>query len=115
MRICGYSVMSNHWHLLLRPYHDGDLSEFMRWLTVTHTMRYHYSHGTAGTGHVYQGRFKSFPIQHGQHLLSVLRYIEANPVRTNVDATAKSLKTVAKTASTLQNRGGKELLTLASM
>jgi REP-associated tyrosine transposase len=84
MRICGYSIMSNHWHLLLRPYHDGDLSEFMRWLTVTHTMRYHYSHGTAGTGHVYQGRFKSFPIQHGQHLLSVLRYIEANPVRANV-------------------------------
>jgi putative transposase len=80
MRICGYCIMGNHWHLLLYPYEDGDLSEFMRWLTVTHTMRYHYSHGTAGTGHLYQGRFKSFPVQADYHLIKVLRYIEANPL-----------------------------------
>jgi putative transposase len=81
INIYGWCIMSNHWHLLLEPRGDGDLSEFMRWLGVTHTMRYHYSHGTAGTGHIYQGRFKSFPVQGGPHLLSVLRYIEANPVR----------------------------------
>ncbi len=87
MRICGYCVMGNHWHLLLHPREDGDLSEFMRWVGVTHTMRYHYSHGTAGTGHVYQGRFKSFPVQGDGHLLTVLRYIEANPLRAElVDA-----------------------------
>ena len=63
MRTVGYCVMPNHWHLLLWPRGDGDLSEFMRWLTVTHTQRWHAGHGTAGTGHVYQGRFKSFPVQ----------------------------------------------------
>ena len=84
MRICGYCIMSNHWHLLLHPCDEGDLSEFMRWLTVTHTMRYHYSHGTAGTGHIYQGRFKSFPVQGNSHLISVLRYIEANPIRAKI-------------------------------
>lgn len=89
MRICGYCIMPNHWHLLLRPYNDNDLSEFMRWLTVTHTMRHHYAHGTAGTGHLYQGRFKSFPIQQSGHLLKVLRYIEANPLRANLATDAR--------------------------
>ena len=83
MRIYGYCIMGNHWHLLLHPFHDGDLSEFMRWLSVTHTMRYHYSHGTAGTGHIYQGCFKSFPLQ-STHLTRTLRYIEANPVRAEI-------------------------------
>lgn len=84
MRICGYCIMPNHWHLLLQPYEDGDLSAFMQWLTVTHTMRHHYSHGTAGTGHLYQGRFKSFPVQADFHLLKVLKYIEANPVAAEI-------------------------------
>ena len=81
MRLCGYCIMSNHWHFLLWPHRDGDLSEFMRWLTLTHTQRYHASHGTLGIGHLYQGRFKSFPVQDDSHYLTVLRYIEANPLR----------------------------------
>jgi len=96
MRMVGYCVMPNHWHLVLWPREDGDLSEFVRWLTMTHTQRWHAAHGTAGSGHVYQGRFKSFPIQQarppahkramgmlegGDAVLSVLRYVERNPVR----------------------------------
>ncbi len=81
MRLCGYCIMGNHWHMLLWPFHDGDVSEFMRWVTLTHTQRWHAAHGTAGIGHVYQGRFKSFPVQSGGHYLTVLRYIESNPLR----------------------------------
>lgn len=81
MRLCGYCIMGNHWHLLLWSRADGDLSEFMRWITVTHTNRWHAAHNTVGMGHVYQGRFKSFPLKDDQHYLSVLRYIEANPFR----------------------------------
>jgi putative transposase len=81
MRLCGYCIMGNHWHLLLWPRGDDDLSLFMRWVTLTHTQRYHASHGTVGIGHLYQGRFKSFPVQSDPHYLSVLRYIEANPLR----------------------------------
>jgi len=84
MRICGYCIMGNHWHLLLWPRGDGDLSEYMRWVTLTHTQRYHGSHGTAGMGHLYQGRYKSFPVQNDGHYLTVLRYIEANPLRAEV-------------------------------
>ncbi len=84
MRLCGYCIMSNHWHFLLWPHGDGDLSEFMRWLTLTHTQRYHSSHGTLGIGHLYQGRFKSFPVQQDSYYLTVLRYIEANPLRAGI-------------------------------
>ena len=81
MRLCGYCLMGNHWHLLLWPGNDGDLSNFMRWITLTHTQRYHTSHGTIGIGHLYQGRFKSFPVQNNTYYLTVMRYIEANPLR----------------------------------
>ena len=81
IRLLGYCLMPNHWHLLLWPAHDGDLSEFMRWLTVTHTQRYHAHYHTSGEGPLYQGRFKSFPIQEDEHFLTVLRYVERNPLR----------------------------------
>jgi putative transposase len=76
--------MPNHWHLVLRPHADGTLSDFVRWLTVTHTQRYHAAHRTGGTGPLYQGRFKSFPVQDDGHLLSLIRYVERNPVRANL-------------------------------
>src|SRR5208282_6700840 len=68
MRVLAWCAMPSHWHFVLWPRGDGDLSEFMRWLTVTHTQRWHASHHTSGTGPLYQGRFKSFPIQEDAHL-----------------------------------------------
>ena len=62
--------MPNHWHIVLQPTEDGGMSDFLRWVTLTHTQRYHAHYGTSGQGHVYQGRFKSFPIQDDDHFLS---------------------------------------------
>jgi putative transposase len=73
--------MPNHWHLLLWPQHDGDLSRFMAWITLTHTQRWHAHRGSAGEGHLYQGRFKSFPVQEDDHYYSVCRYAERNALR----------------------------------
>ena len=84
MRVLAWCVLSNHWHFVLWPQGDDDLSEFMRWLTVTHTQRWHAAHRTSGTGPLYQGRFKSFPIQEDDHLLTVLRYVERNPLRAKI-------------------------------
>jgi putative transposase len=81
MRTIAYCVMPNHWHFVLWPYRDGDLSEFVRWLTVTHTQRWHVAHDTVGTGHLYQGRFKSFPVESDEHLLTVCRYVERNALQ----------------------------------
>jgi len=90
MRVLAFCCMPNHWHLVLWPYHDGDLSEFLRWLTVTHTQRWHAHRHTAGTGPLYQGRFKSFPIQEDDHFLAVCRYVERNPVRANLVSAAET-------------------------
>lgn len=83
LRILGYTLMSNHWHFVVWPRQGQhqQVSEFFRWLTVTHSQRFHAHHGTAGMGHVYQGRFKSFPVASDEHLLTLLRYVERNPLR----------------------------------
>lgn len=81
MRTLAYCVMPNHWHLVLYPRGDGDLSRFMAWLTLTHTQRWHAWHGSTGTGALYQGRFKAFPVQADEHLLTVCRYVERNALR----------------------------------
>lgn len=81
-QLFGYCLMSNHFHLLLRPTGDSTISRIMQSLTVSHTQRYHRHHGSAG--HVWQGRFKSPVIQNDEHLLTVLRYIEANPIRAKI-------------------------------
>ena len=78
MPLLAYCLMPNHFHLLLWPHADGDLSNFMRWLTMTHTQRWHGHRRTAGAGHLYQGRFKSFPVQSDEHFLTVCRYVERN-------------------------------------
>lgn len=80
MRILAYSLMPNHFHLVLSPREDGDLSDFMKRITVTHTQRHRVITGTVGEGPLYQGRYKSFLIQDDNHLLTVLRYVERNPL-----------------------------------
>ena len=84
MRILAYAIMPNHWHLLLYPVADGDLSRCMQWLGNTHTRRFHTETKTIGTGHLYQGRYKSFLVEDNAHLLTVLKYTERNPVRANL-------------------------------
>jgi putative transposase len=81
MRLLAYCVMPNHWHLVLWPRKDGELSRFTGWLTLTHTQRWHAHRHSAGSGHVYQGRFKSFPIQADDHFYTVCRYVERNALR----------------------------------
>jgi len=79
MRVTGYCLMPNHFHLLLWPHQDGDLSRWVQWVSTVHVRRYHLQH--AGVGQVWQSRFKAFPIQRGDHYLAALRYVEGNPLR----------------------------------
>ena len=81
IRILGYCVMPNHWHFVLWPKRDNDMTSFLRWLTHTHTMRWHVHYHTVGTGHLYQGRFKAFPVQQDEHLYTLIRYVERNALR----------------------------------
>jgi len=78
MRLLAYCVMPNHWHLVVHPKQDGDLSKFMGWLSNTHTRRWHTNKNTIGQGHLYQGRYKSFLCQQDDHFITLVRYVERN-------------------------------------
>jgi len=80
-RLQNVPVMPNHWHLVVWPREDGDLSAFVGWLTLTHTQRWHAHRHSVGLGHVYQGRFKSFLVESDEHLWTVCRYVERNALR----------------------------------
>jgi len=84
VKIYAYCIMPNHWHLVVSPEEDGEMSRFMQWLTLTHTQRYHVFHKTIGFGHLYQGRYKSFPVQTNESFSQLVRYVERNPVRANL-------------------------------
>ena len=84
MRICCYCLMPNHWHHVLWPERDGDLASFMQRLTVTHVTRWQRNRKCVGEGHVYQGRFKSFPVASDEYFYQVARYVERNGLRANL-------------------------------
>ncbi|MBI2474793.1 MAG: transposase [Candidatus Taylorbacteria bacterium] len=81
MRVLSYCIMPNHWHIVLYPKNDSDLSKFMMWLTTTHVRQTRVKTNSVGSGHIYQGSYKSFPIENDNHLLTVIRYVEQNPLR----------------------------------
>ena len=81
MRICAYCLMPNHWHFVLWPENDGDLARFMQRLTITHVARWQEHKHEVGSGHVYQGRYKSFPVESDEYFYQVARYVERNALR----------------------------------
>ena len=81
MRICSYCLMSNPWHFVLWPERDGDLGAFMQKLTITHVRNWQENRRRVGYGHLYQGRYKSFPVESDDHFYQVVRYVERNALR----------------------------------
>jgi putative transposase len=79
LSILGYCLMPNHFHLLVRARQAGNIRSFVHWITTCYSGHYHESYGTSG--HVWQGRFKSFPIESEEYMITALRYIEGNPLR----------------------------------
>ena len=57
------------------------MGRLLRWVTATHTQRYHAHYRTSSEGHLYQARFKSFPVADDDHFLVVCRYVDRNPLR----------------------------------
>jgi putative transposase len=68
VKVLAFCLMPNHFHLVLEPAHTTALSKFMQWLLTSHVRRYHRHYRSSG--HIWQGRFKSFPIQRDEHLLT---------------------------------------------
>lgn len=89
MRILSYCLLSNHWHLVLWPKRDGKLGAFMQKLTITHARKWQINRARVGYGHLYQGRYKSFPIEGDEHFYQVSRYVERNALRANLGRSAE--------------------------
>jgi len=92
MRLLAYCIMPNHWHLVIYPKQDGDLVKFMRWLTNTHTRRWHIEKNTVGEGHLYQGRYKSFICQNDNHFITLVQYVERNALKAKLVDKAENWK-----------------------
>lgn len=88
--IVGVCVMPTHWHIVVWLQQATALSAYMHWMMNAHVHRYHLHYGLRGLGHLYQGRYKSFPIQNEQHMYTVLRYVEANPLRAGLVSQAEA-------------------------
>jgi putative transposase len=88
MRLLAWCLLPNHFHLVLWPHEDGDLSRWMQWLMTSHVRRHHRLYHRSG--HVWQGRFKAFPIEEDEHLWTVFRYVERNALRARLVGRAAS-------------------------
>ena len=73
-----FVLMSNHFHLVGQT-HQANLSRWMQWLLVSYTVYFNRRHRSSG--HLFQGRYKSFLVQEGEYLLALSRYLHLNPVR----------------------------------
>ncbi|MCD6317474.1 transposase [Candidatus Aerophobetes bacterium] len=87
IKIFAYCLMPNHFHMVVLPTQAKELGKLMQWLMTSYVRRYHRNYGTSG--HIWQGRYKSFIIQESAYLLTVLRYVEGNPVRAGLVNSAK--------------------------
>jgi putative transposase len=83
-------LMPNHFHFVVRPQRADDVARWMHWLLTTHAHRYNLTYGTCGR--VWQGRYKAFPIEQDEHLLTVVRYVERNAVRAGLVRRARDWK-----------------------
>lgn len=89
VKLYGYCLMGNHWHLVTEVATVAELSRWIHWLCNRHVRQFHSDNHALGGGHLYQGRYKSFPVQDKGYLYRVLRYVEANPLRARLVASAQ--------------------------
>ncbi len=80
VRLLAFCLMPNHFHLVLWPVHGREVSAYMQLLMNVHIRDVQRRHGTAGSGHIYQGRYKNSAILTERHFINVCRYVEANPL-----------------------------------
>ncbi len=78
VEILAYVLMRNHFHLLVKT-PLANLQEFMRHFNISYTSYYNRTYQR--TGHLFQGRYKSFLIDADSYLQEVSRYIHLNPIR----------------------------------
>ena len=81
IRVIAFCLMPNHFHIVMQPTADVSVSTYIHWVTSTHVRRYHKHYDQVGFGHLYKDRFRNTICAEARNLLSVIRYVEANPLK----------------------------------
>ena len=76
IRLVAFCVLSNRWHLVLEPAGTEGMIRFMHWVSTTHAVRWHHRRESRGLGPVYQGRYRSAPIEGTGELMRICRFVE---------------------------------------
>jgi len=84
--IYSYCLMNNHYHLVLYAKHGALLSACMQWLGTSYVRYYNKKYKVSG--HLWQGRYKSFIVQKEEYLLTLMKYVETNPLRAKIEKDA---------------------------
>lgn len=104
MRVAAYCILPTHFHFVVWPFEDGDLSSWMQRLMTIQVRRFRQLY--QGLGHIWQGRFRAFPIEPGPSFWSVVRYVEQNPIRLKLVERAEAWEwSSAANPITLENPG----------
>ncbi|PHR53871.1 MAG: transposase [Arcobacter sp.] len=90
IKIYAYCLMDNHYHLVLYTEYGKSLSECMQWIGTSYVRYYNKRYKTSG--HLWQGRYKSFIVQKESYFISLIKYVEANPLRANIVKDASEYK-----------------------
>jgi putative transposase len=84
LRILAVCVMPNHFHMVVWPHSQSELSAYMKRFMNRHVRQHHQRYGTTGHGHIWQGRYKNFIVQDDRHFFNALRYVEGNALRSGL-------------------------------
>lgn len=87
VELFAFCLMPDHFHLLVRPLKGSNLSHCMQWLQTSFARRFNDYYGNEGP--LWQGRYKSFLVQEGRPLLTVMSYVEGHPLRSGLVASAE--------------------------
>lgn len=82
VKVYAYCLMTNHVHLLLCPGDPEGIGKLMKRLAGRQTRYHNVLEGRSGT--LWEGRYKSSPVETEAYLLACCRYIELNPVRARI-------------------------------
>lgn len=81
LEVWSYVLMGNHYHLLVKTRKEN-LSEAIQWLGVSYAS--HFNRRYERSGHLFQGRFKSFVIEEEEYLRQLILYLHRNPLRAGI-------------------------------
>jgi len=84
--IYSYCLMNNHYHLVVYTKYGESLSACMQWLGTSYVRYYNKKYKVSG--HLWQGRYKSFIVQKDEYLLTLMKYVERNPLRAKIEKDA---------------------------